>query len=86
MKSRIFLIWLGLFTLLVINPAALASQDKNAVAKHLSAIAKIQTNQARIPDVFLSFDVDKGVEYGIVVEKNTQQLFLYAYDGTVNDR
>ena len=86
MKSRIFLIWLGLFTLLVINPAALASQDKNAEAKHLSAIAKIQTNQARIPDVFLSFDVDKGVEYGIVVEKNTQQLFLYAYDGTFNER
>ena len=85
-KSRIFLIWLGLFALLVISPAALASQSKNAGAKYLPATAKIQTNQARIPDVFLLFDPEKDAEYGIVVEKNTQQLFLYAYDGTFNER
>ena len=82
MKSRIFLIWLGLFVLLVINLAAIASQNKNAGSKYLPVLAKIQTNQARIPEVFLSFDA----EYGIVVEKNTQQLFLYAYDGTFNER
>ena len=85
-KSRIFLIWLGHLALLVISPAALASQSKNAGAKYLPATAKIQTNQARIPDVFLLFDPEKDAEYGIVVEKNTQQLFLYAYDGTFNER
>ncbi len=72
--------------MLVINQTALASQGKNAGAKYLPAIAKIQTNQARIPDVFLLFDLEKDAEYGIVVEKNTQQLFLYAYDGTFNER
>lgn len=85
-KSRMFFIWLGFFALLVINQTALASQGKNAGAKYLPAIAKIQTNQARIPDVFLLFDPEKDAEYGIVVEKNTQQLFLYAYDGTFNER
>lgn len=83
-KSRIFLIWFGL--LLVINPAALASQSKNLEAKCLPATAKIHAKDITMPDVFLSFGMGKDVEYGIVVEKNTQQLFLYAYDGTFNEK
>jgi len=83
-KSRIFLIWFGL--LLVINPAALASQSKNLETKCLPATAKIHAKDISMPNVFLSFGMGKDVEYGIVVEKNTQQLFLYAYDGTFNEK
>ncbi len=35
-----------------------------------------------IPNVLISFDPDNEIEYAIVVEKMTQKLFLYAFDGT----
>lgn len=35
----------------------------------------------RIPDVLVSFDPDVGAEYAIVVEKESQQLFVYSFDG-----
>ena len=33
------------------------------------------------PDVLIASCIEKGCEYAIVVEKNTQSLFLYKYDG-----
>ncbi|MBW2567834.1 MAG: L,D-transpeptidase [Deltaproteobacteria bacterium] len=84
LKSLKFLIWL--FALLLISPSALAFHGKNIGTKYLLATAEIQTNQVRIPEVFLSFDVEKDAGYGIIVEKNTQQLFLYTYDGTFNEK
>ncbi len=39
----------------------------------------------KIPDAFVSFDLKKGIDYAIVVEKSSQQLFLYAYDGVYRE-
>ena len=39
----------------------------------------------RIPDVLVSFDPDGGAEYAIVVEKESQQLFVYAFDGVFRE-
>lgn len=38
--------------------------------------------QVLIPDVFVSFDTGGETTYAILVEKSTQQLFAYAYDGS----
>lgn len=38
--------------------------------------------RALIPDVFVSFDTEGKTAYAILVEKSTQQLFAYAYDGS----
>ena len=38
-----------------------------------------------VPDVFVSFGSDQGPEYAIVVEKQTQKLFLYARDGSYRE-
>ncbi|OQY59522.1 MAG: hypothetical protein B6245_06090 [Desulfobacteraceae bacterium 4572_88] len=40
---------------------------------------------APIPDILIPFDSEGETEYSIVVEKETQQLFLYAYDGTFRE-
>jgi len=39
----------------------------------------------RIPDVLVSFDPDGGAEYAIVVEKESQQLFVYSFDGVFRE-
>ncbi|RPH52210.1 MAG: hypothetical protein EHM85_03735 [Desulfobacteraceae bacterium] len=39
----------------------------------------------RIPDVLVSFDTDGGAEYAIVVEKESQQLFVYSFDGVFRE-
>jgi murein L,D-transpeptidase YafK len=38
-----------------------------------------------VPDVFVSFGSDQGPEYAIVVEKETQKLFLYTRDGSYRE-
>lgn len=42
-----------------------------------------QTDSQKIPDVLIPFDTENSTDYMIVVEKDTQQLFLYANDGTL---
>lgn len=39
----------------------------------------------RIPDVLVSFDHEDGVEYAIVVEKESQQLIVYSFDGVFRE-
>jgi len=39
----------------------------------------------RIPDVLVSFDPDGGAEYAVVVEKESQQLFVYSFDGVFRE-
>jgi len=39
----------------------------------------------KIPDAFVSFGRVKGTEYAIVVETETQRLFLFAYNGTFRE-
>ena len=39
----------------------------------------------QIPDVLVSFDPDGGAEYAIVVEKESQQLFVYSFDGVFRE-
>ena len=39
----------------------------------------------RIPDVLVSIDPDGGTEYAIVVEKESQQLFVYSFDGVFRE-
>jgi murein L,D-transpeptidase YafK len=42
-----------------------------------------ETASRQIPDVLLPFDTEDSTDYIVVVEKDTQQLFLYANDGTL---
>lgn len=67
MKTQIFKVLFTLLIILFISQGAFAT-SKGKISKS-------------IPDVFVSFDSDKENEYAIVVEKSTQRLFLYAYDG-----
>lgn len=39
----------------------------------------------KIPDVLLAFDPGDNIAHSIVVEKKTQQIMLYAYDGTFEE-
>lgn len=39
----------------------------------------------RIPDALVSFDPDGGTEYAVVVEKESQQLFVYSFDGVFRE-
>ncbi len=38
-----------------------------------------------IPDVLIPFDSGDDTEYAVIVEKESQQLFLYAHDGTLRE-
>ncbi len=51
----------------------------------LPGTAVSQDNPTAIPDVLISFESEKGRDYAIVVEKESQQLFLYANDGTLRE-
>jgi len=79
-KMRIFYTWLALIMLPVISPGVSASQHKEArlktVASHQSSLA----SRTKVPDVLISFDNDGSTKYAVVVEKGTQQLFVYSYD------
>lgn len=58
--------------MMFISSGAAASHDEAA-------------NSEQIPDMLIPLDSGNGAEYAIVVEKETQQLFLYANDGTVKE-
>ncbi len=45
------------------------------------AFANTAMDTGDIPDVLVFFEPDKNTQYVILVEKETQRLFLYAYDG-----
>ena len=77
MQMRIFYIWFAVIMLPVISSGVSASQHKEAESK---AVAGHQIGLAKAPDVFISFDNDSGIKYAMVVEKDTQQLFVYSYD------
>ncbi len=49
----------------------------------LPGIAVSQDNA--VPDVLISFESEKGTDYAIVVETETQQLFLYADEGSLRE-
>lgn len=51
------------------------------IAGSLVAVKEKKNLIQHIPEPFISLDRINGIEYIIVVEKFTQQLFLYAFDG-----
>jgi len=51
----------------------------------LPGIAVSQDNATSIPDVLISFESEKGTDFAIVVEKESQQLFLYAMRGDLRE-
>ncbi|MCP4346795.1 MAG: L,D-transpeptidase family protein [Desulfobacterales bacterium] len=55
------------------EPEATGNTDENIIPE-------------KFPDVLVPFDLDKNeTEYILVVEKDTQQFFLYSYDGTFKE-
>ena len=61
-------LWFLLFILLIIKPVFAVSHNH-------------ETGSGLQPTMLISCSTEQGNEYAIVVEKNTQRLFLYKYDG-----
>ena len=61
-----------LFGLLIISTEVSESREN---------LADLRKRPAAIPDVLVSIDPEKDSKYIILIEKATQQLFLYAYGG-----
>ncbi len=76
-KMRIFYIGLVLIMFLLISFGVSASQFKAAGPE---AVASHEPGMVKVPDVLISFDNDGSTKYTMVVEKDTQQLFVYSYD------
>lgn len=72
MKIQTFKILFILLIVIFVSPEVSSSSNKGKISES-------------IPDVFVLFDTEKETEYAIVVEKSTQQLFLYAYDGVYRE-
>lgn len=53
------------------------------VLSSLPGMALSQENA--VPDVLISFESEKGTDYAIAVETETQQLFLYADEGSLRE-
>lgn len=47
----------------------------------VSAAAALPEPEKRIPENIVYMDAGQGIRYAVIVEKSSQQLFLYSYDG-----
>lgn len=45
------------------------------------AARSVKSNTGYIPEVLVSFEKENGTEYAVIVEKKTQSLFLYSFNG-----
>ena len=68
MVRNICKLWFLLFILLIIKPVFAVSHNH-------------ETGSGLQPTILISCSTEQGNEYAIVVEKNTQRLFLYKHDG-----
>lgn len=69
---------IGLVVFSLLTMIICVNVQADGVCRRSEDLKKLQMS---IPDVLISFGMGENPRHAIVVEKNTQQLFLYTYDG-----